>query len=66
MEDWNFKQVTGFALMCVGGIFVLIGGLMLLFMVLKPAVAITILFGSILLLGICLWRIGSKENNKKE
>lgn len=66
MEDWNFKQTIGMVLMGVGGIFVLIGGLMLLFMVLKPAVAITILFGSILLLGICLWKSGSKENNKKK
>ena len=65
MEDWNFKQVTGFALMCVGGLFVLIGGLMLLFMVLKLAVAITILFSIILLSGLWLWRSGSKKNNKK-
>ena len=66
MEDWNFKQVMGFALMCVGGLYVLIGGLMLLFMILKPAVAITILFGSILLLGICLWKSGLIENDKKD
>jgi hypothetical protein len=66
MEDWNFKQIIGIALMGVGGLYVLIGGLMLLFMVLKPAVAITILFGSLLLLGIWLWKSGSKENDKKE
>lgn len=65
MEDWNFKQVTGFALMCVGGLFVLIGCLNLLFMVLKPAVAITIVFSIMLLSGLCLWKKGSKENNKK-
>jgi hypothetical protein len=66
MEDWNFKQIMGFALMCVGGLFVLIGSLMLLFMVLKPAVAITILFGLMLLSGIWLWKSGSKENDKKD
>lgn len=66
MEDWNFKQVTGFALMCVGGLSVLIGGLMLLFMVLKPAVAIIILFSIILLSGLWLWKSGSKENDKKD
>ena len=66
MEDWNFKQVMGIALMCIGGLYVLIGGLMLLFMVLKPAVAITILFSSMLLLGLWLWNRGSKENNKKD
>lgn len=66
MEDWNFKQITGFALMCVGGLYVLIGGLNLLFMVLKPALAITIVFGSILLSGICLWKSGSRENDKKD
>lgn len=66
MGDWNFKQVMGFALMCVGGLFVLIGGLMLLFMVLKPAVAITIFFSLMLLSGLWLWKRGSKENNKKD
>lgn len=66
MEDWNFKQVTGIILMGLGGLYVVIGGLMLLFMVLKPAVAITILFGSMLLLGIWLWKSGSKENDKKD
>lgn len=66
MEDWNFKQVTGIILMGVGGLYVLIGGLMLLFMVLKPAVAITILFGLTLLLGIWFWKSGSKENDKKD
>ena len=66
MEDWNFKQVMGFALMVLGGLYVLIGGLMVLFMVLKPAVAITILFGSALLLGIWLWKSGTRENDKKE
>lgn len=66
MGDWNFKQVMGFALMCVGGVFVLIGGLMLLSMVLKPAVAITILFGSMLLSGIWFWKSGLRENDKKE
>lgn len=66
MENWNFKQVMGFALMCVGGLYVLIGGLNLLFIVVKPAVAITIVFGSILLSGIWLWKRGSKENDKKD
>lgn len=66
MEDWNFKQVVGFALMVLGGLYVLIGGLMLLFMVLNPAVAMTIVFGLILLLGILLWKRGSKENDKKD
>ena len=66
MEDWNLKQVMGIALMCVGGLFVLIGCLNLLFMVLKPAVAITIVFSIMLLSGLCLWKRGSKENNKKD
>ena len=66
MEDWNFKQVMGIALMCVGGLFVFIGGLMLLFMVLKPAVAITIVFSIMLLSGLWLWERGSIENNKKD
>ena len=61
MGDWNFKQIMGFALMCVGGLYALIGGLMLLFMVLKPAVAITIVFSIMLLSGIWLWKCGSKE-----
>lgn len=66
MEDWNVKQVIGFALMCVGGLYVFIGGLMLLFMVLNPAVAMAIVFGLILLLGIWLWKSGSRENDKKD
>lgn len=66
MADWNFKQLMGFLLMCVGGLFALIGGLMLLFIMLKPAVAITILVGSMLLSGIWLWKSGSKENDKKD
>jgi len=66
MEDWNFKQIIGIVLMGVGGLYVLIGGLMLLFMVLEPAVAITVLFGTLLLLGIWFWKRGSKENDKKD
>ena len=61
MADWNFKQLMGFLLMCVGGLFALIGGLILLFTVLKPTVAIIILTSLMLLLGIWLWKSGSKK-----
>ena len=66
MEDWNVKQVIGFALMCVGGLYVFIGGLMLLFIVLNPAAAMATVFGLILLSGIWLWKSGSRENDKKD
>ena len=66
MADWNFKQLIGFLFMCVGGAFAFIGSLILLFTMLKPAVAITILVGSMLLSGIWLWKSGLKENDKKD
>lgn len=66
MADWNFKQLMGFLLMCVGGIITLIVGVVLLLTVLKPVVAITILLGLMLFSGIWLWKSGSKENDKKD
>ena len=66
MEDWNFKQVLGVAFICVGGVFCLIGSLVLLFTILQPGVAILLVFIIVLFLGILFWKIGCKENNNKE
>lgn len=66
MEDWNFKQVLGVAFICVGGVFCLIGSLVLLFTILQPGVAILLVFTIVLFLGILFWKIGCKENSNKK
>lgn len=66
MEDWNFKQILGVAFICVGGVFCLIGSLVLLFTILQPGVAILLVFTIVLFFGILFWKIGCKENSNKE
>ena len=66
MEDWNFKQILGIVFMCLGGIFCIVGSLVLLFTILQPGVAILLVFIIVLFLGILFWKIGCNENNKRE
>lgn len=62
MEDWNWQQTIGFALMFTAGIMVLIGGLVLLFSFLKPEIAGGIMTGIMLISGLGLWKYGLKKN----
>lgn len=66
MEDWNFKQVLGVVLICVGGLLSILILIILLCMLFKPEVVGFIFSVLTLLLGIWLWRSGAKENDKKE
>lgn len=66
MEDWNFKQVLGVALICAGGLLSILVLTLLLCMLFRPEVVGFIFTVIILLLGIWLWRSGVKENDKKE
>lgn len=66
MEDWNFKQVLGVALICAGGLLSILVLTLLLCMLFRPEVVGFIFTVIILFLGIWLWRSGVKENDKKE
>lgn len=63
MEDWNWQQIFGFALMFTAGIVCVIGGLILLYRFLKPEIAGGIMTGVMLISGFAFWKYGL---NKKK
>lgn len=66
MEDWNWQQILGFALLMAGGFTGLIGGLVLLSSLLCPEYSNAILIALMLLTGACLWIFGKKKGDKNE
>ena len=61
MENWNWQQIIGFALMFTAGIVCVIGGLILLYRVLKPEIAGGIMTGVMLISGFAFWKYGLKK-----
>ena len=62
MENWNWQQIIGFALMFTAGIVCVIGGLILLYRFLKPEIAGGIMTGIMLISGFAFWKYGLKKN----
>lgn len=65
MDDWNVKQIIGMVLMIFSGIVGLIASVILLCTFLKPQVVGGILLVLMMIIGIYLWKKGSKENEKE-
>ena len=65
MEDWNWLQILGFALLMAGGFTGFIGGLTLLSSLLCPEYSTAILIVLMLLIGACLWFFGKKKGGKE-
>lgn len=61
MENWNWQQIIGFALMFTAGIVCVIGGLILLYRFLKPEIAGGIMTGVMLISGFAFWKYGLKK-----
>lgn len=61
MEDWNWQQIIGLALLITGGSVGLIGGLALLSSLLCPEYSMPILIALMLLIGAILWVYGNKK-----
>lgn len=65
MEDWNWQQILGLALLMTGGFYGLIGGLALLSSLLCPEYSTAILIALMLLIGACLWIFGKKKGGEQ-
>lgn len=65
MENWNWQQILGFALLMAGGFVGLIGGLALLSSLLCPEYSNAILIVLMLIVGACFWIFGKKQRSEK-
>lgn len=65
MENWNWQQILGFAILIAGGLDGLIAGLKLISSLLGPEHSIAILIVLMLIVGACLWMFGKKKGKKK-
>lgn len=65
MEDWNWKQIIGLALLILGGTCGFLGGLVLLARLLSPKYSFVILCAIMLLIGAILWVYGNKKGGEK-
>lgn len=65
MDDWNWQQAIGFALMVTAAIVCFICGLILLFRFLKPEIAGGIMISVMLIVGLGFWKCGSKKQPHK-
>lgn len=65
MEDWNWQQIIGLALLITGGSVGLIGGLALLSSLLCPEYSMPILIALMLLIGAILWVYGNKKGGSQ-
>lgn len=63
MEDWNWQQILGFALLMAGGFTGFVCGLMLLSSLFLscPEYGTAIFIVLMLLIGACLWFFGKKK-----
>lgn len=64
MEDWNWQQILGFALLMAGVFVGLIAGLKLISSLLGHEYSTAILIALMLLIGACLWIFGGKKGGK--
>ena len=62
MEEWNWYKVLGAALTICGGVLALIGGLVLLFNIFDPLIALCVMVVIMLATGIILLRHGSNDS----
>lgn len=65
MEDWNFKQIIGMTFMIFSGLVGFIALVIFLCTYLRGEVIGGILLMLTMIIGIYLWKKGSKENDKK-
>lgn len=65
MEDWNWQQILGSALLTVGGSVAIGWGLAQLSRLLSHEYSTAILIVLMLLVGTCLWLFGKKKGRKK-
>ena len=64
MEDWNWQQTLGFALVIIGGICGFISGLVMLASCISAKYSFAIFIALMLLIGACLWIFGGKKGGK--
>lgn len=64
MEDWNWQQTLGWALMGAAIIMGSIGGIIFVFSFLEPLKAFFTLIGLLLVIGFTLWKFGSRKQKK--
>lgn len=62
MENWNWQQTLGSALMTAAVIMGCIGGIIFVFSFLKPMEALVTLLALLLVIGFTFWKYGSKKN----
>lgn len=65
MENWNWQQILGFAILIAGGFVGLIFGLKLLSSLLCPEYSTAALIALMSLIGACLWIFGKRKGRKK-
>ena len=66
MENWNWQQTLGFALVIIGGICGFISGLALLASCISAKYSFAIFIAMMLVIGACLWFFGKKKGDKNE
>ena len=64
MDDWNWQQTLGWALMGAAIIMGCFGGFVFVFSFLEPLEAFFTLIGSLLAIGFILWKFGSRKKKK--
>ena len=65
MENLNWQQIIGLALLIVGGTCGFIGGLALLASLLSSKYSFVILIALMLLIGATLWAFGKKKGGEE-